>query len=122
MMKMYCYNRCSTCKKAERFLHTHALEVNIIDYTEQPLSEIELLTYYKRSKQDIGKFFNTSGQVYRALALKDKLPALDLHEKIKLLAQEPMLIKRPLLVLEDDVLLGFDETRWTEALRVQFEA
>jgi len=115
-MKMYCYKKCSTCKKATKFLADHEVDVAIIDYTESPLSELELLTYYKRSGQDIGKFFNTSGQVYRTLNLKDKQKNLSLNEKIKLLASEPMLIKRPLLVLDDIVLLGFNEKEWRKYL------
>jgi arsenate reductase len=121
-MKMYCYKKCSTCKKAEEFLTNHDIPVNVIDYTEEPLSELELLTYYKRSGQDIAKFFNTSGRIYRELNLKDKLPHLELNEKIKLLASEPMLIKRPLVVIDDDILLGFDEIVWRERLGLAQEA
>jgi len=121
-MKMYCYKKCSTCKKAEEFLINNGMSVRVIDYTEEPLSELELLTYYKRSGQDIAKFFNTSGRLYRELNLKDKLSHLELNEKIKLLASEPMLIKRPLVVVDDDILLGFDETVWCERLGIEQEA
>lgn len=116
MLTMYCYKKCSTCKRAEKFLLAHALQVQVIDYTEQPLSEEQLKEYYMRSGLDIRAFFNTSGLVYRHLGLKTTLASLTLAEKIKLLADNPMLVKRPLLVGETFVSVGFKEDIWRQQL------
>jgi len=99
-------------------MRVNDIPITVIDYTEQPLSEAEVLTYYKRSGKDIQQFFNTSGRVYRTLHLKDKLPTLTLAEKIKLLAENPMLVKRPLVVADDLILVGFNEQVWQENLGI----
>jgi len=115
-MKMYCYKKCSTCKKAIKFLQENNIVVELIDYTEQPLTYVEIAAYYEMSKQDIKSFFNTSGLLYRKLNLKTALPTMQHTEKIELLAEHPMLIKRPLLVGSDFVLIGFKEKTWQEKL------
>ena len=116
-MKMYCYKKCSTCKKAERFLHEHGVAVEVIDYTEHPLTKEQLKKYFERSGLDIKRFFNTSGNVYRDLALKDKMDTMSFDEKITLLSAHPMLVKRPLLVGKTFILVGFNEKQWDEVLK-----
>lgn len=116
MLKMYCYKKCSTCKKAENFLQMHHIESEFIDYTIQPISFADLSTYYQMSGLAIDKFFNTSGLVYRELQLKQRLAQMDITEKLQLLSDNPMLVKRPFLVGKDFVLLGFKEKEWQEKL------
>lgn len=106
------YPKCTTCQKAKKFL-----EENKIDYTERnivtetPTIE-ELTEWTKRSGQELKKWFNTSGLKYKELNLKEKLPTMTDKEKIELLASNGMLIKRPLLITEKEILIGFKEEKW----------
>ena len=107
-----CYSRCSTCKKAKKWL-----DDNGISYTERPIKEEnptfeELTEWIGRSGLPVRKFFNTSGQLYRSMQLKDKLPAMSEEEQIRLLASDGMLVKRPLIVTDSVVLPGFREKDW----------
>lgn len=108
------YPKCSTCKNAKKWL-----EENNVQFTERNIvlevpTTIELEKWIKISNKDIKKWFNTSGLKYKELNLKDKLPNMTEKEKIKLLASDGMLIKRPLFVCDDKVLIGFKESEWEE--------
>ena len=109
------YPKCSTCKKAKKWLDDHE-----IVYTDRHIVEenpfYELKDWYQRSGLPLKKFFNTSGMLYKEMKLKDKLPAMSEEEQLKLLATNGMLIKRPLVVKEDTVLIGFKEAEWVEKL------
>lgn len=115
-MQFICYPKCSTCQKAKKWL-----DENKIVYTERHIVEVnpsaeELKMWYERSGLPLKKFFNTSGMLYKEMKLKDKLSEMSEEEQIKLLATNGMLVKRPLVVDEDKVLVGFKETEWKEKL------
>ena len=111
-MLFLCYPKCSTCQKAKAFLDNHQISYELRDIkTENPSFE-ELKAWYTKSKLPLRKFFNTSGLVYKSLNLKDKLDSLSEDEQLKLLAQDGMLVKRPLLIGDDFVLIGFKEDTW----------
>lgn len=110
------YPKCTTCKKAKKWL-----DDNHINYTDRNIKEDnptyeELKSWYERSGLPLKKFFNTSGMLYKSMALKDKLPQMTEDEQLKLLATDGMLIKRPLIVDGDTVLMGFKEKEWSEKL------
>ena len=111
-----CYPRCATCKKAEKWLNEHGIAVTIRDIKENNPTEEELRSWREKSGLPLKRFFNTSGQKYRELELKDKLPAMSEDEQYALLATDGMLVKRPLLVGEDKVFVGFKEKEWQEKL------
>lgn len=111
MLFLY-YPKCSTCRKAKKWLDDHH-----IAYTERHIAEenptyTELEEWYKKSGLPLKKFFNTSGMLYKELQLKDRLPAMSEEEQLKLLAENGMLVKRPLIVSGDKVLVGFKEAEW----------
>ena len=113
------YQKCSTCKKAKKWLEEHGIE-----YTARPIKEEnptaeELREWHARSGLPLKRFFNTSGMLYREMGLKDRLADMSEDEQYALLATDGMLVKRPLLVAEDFVLTGFKETEWAEALHVE---
>lgn len=115
-MIFICYPKCSTCLKAEKYLQAHNIEYTKRDIkTDNPTAD-ELRVWQKNSGLPLKKFFNTSGLQYKALGLKDKLPQLNEEEQLQLLAADGMLVKRPLLLTGDNVLVGFKETEWTEKL------
>lgn len=106
------YPKCSTCQKAKKWLEQNKIEFidrNIV--TETP-TERELTEWIQQSELEIKKWFNTSGLKYKALNLKDKLPNMSNKEKIQLLASDGMLIKRPILITNKGVLIGFKEEKW----------
>lgn len=110
------YPKCTTCKKAKKWLDEHKIE-----YTDRPIKEEnptaeELRQWHARSGLPLKRFFNTSGMIYREMGLKDKLADMSEDEQYALLATDGMLVKRPLLVGEDLVLTGFKEKEWAEAL------
>ena len=115
-MIIYCYKRCSTCKKAIKFLKDNNATFEEIDYTEHPLSTEQIKKYWHKSGLPLKKFFNTSGLLYKEMQLKDKLPTMSEEEQIQLLATNGMLVKRPLVVNGDTVLVGFKEAEWAEKL------
>ena len=107
------YPKCSTCKKAKKHLEDLGVQFedrNIVE--ENPTAE-ELRTWIGRSGYPVKKFFNTSGMKYRELGLKDKLPQMSDEEKIELLSTDGMLVKRPILIDGDRILVGFREKEWT---------
>ncbi len=115
-MLFICYPKCSTCQKARTWLDEKGIAYDFRDIKlENPTAE-ELTRWWKLSGLPLKKFFNTSGLQYKALGLKDKLPAMSEDEQIALLATDGMLVKRPLLVGEDFVLTGFRPKEWEERL------
>ncbi len=115
-MTFVCYPRCTTCKKAEKWLLDNGMAVKVRDIKEANPTEAELRLWHEQSGLPLKRFFNTSGLKYKELGLKDKLPQLSEAEQYKLLATDGMLVKRPLLVLADKVLVGFKEKEWQEIL------
>ena len=110
------YPPCSTCKKARAWLEAQGLEFTARHIKEQNPDYEELDAWSSRSGLPLKKFFNTSGLLYKSLELKDKLPGLSREEQLRLLASDGMLVKRPLLVLKDRVLVGFHPAEWEAAL------
>lgn len=115
-MLFICYPKCSTCQKARTWLEEKGITFEARDIkTHNPTAD-ELTRWWKASGLPLKKFFNTSGLQYKALGLKDKLPAMSEEEQIALLATDGMLVKRPLLIGEDFVLTGFRQKEWEERL------
>ena len=115
-MIFICYPKCTTCQKAKKWLDEHRIAYELRDIkTENPAYE-ELTAWYKRSGLPLKKFFNTSGLLYKSMGLKDKLPGMSEDEMLKLLSTDGMLVKRPLLVGDDFILVGFREAAWAEQL------
>ena len=116
-MLFLCYPKCSTCRKAQKWLDEHDVDYDIRDIkTENPdLAELEL--WHQASGLPLKKFFNTSGQLYRSLELSKKLPGMSDAEQYALLASDGMLVKRPILITDDNkVLVGFKEDQWAGTL------
>ena len=116
MIQVYCYSKCSTCRKALQWVDAHGIEHQVIDIKADHPDEAALRRYYALSGLPLKRFFNTSGIPYRELGLSGKLPGLSEDEQLQLLASDGMLVKRPLLVGADFVLTGFKETEWAENL------
>ena len=115
-MVFVCYPKCSTCKKARKWLDENGAEYTLRDIkTDNPTAE-ELKDWWEKSGLPLKRFFNTSGNIYKELKLKDKLPEMSEEEQLKLLATDGMLVKRPLVVDGDTVLTGFREAEWTEKM------
>lgn len=111
-MTFICYPKCTTCQKARKWLDENQIAYELRDIkTENPSYE-ELAAWYKLSGLPLRKFFNTSGLLYKSLELKDKLPGMSEEEMLRLLATDGMLVKRPLLIGDDYVLVGFKEAEW----------
>ena len=115
-MLLICYPRCSTCKKAQKWLDEKGIAYTYRDIKEENPSFDELKAWVEKSGLDIKRFFNTSGQRYKRLALKDKLPSMSVEEKLTLLSSDGMLVKRPIAVTDDAVLVGFREQDWANTL------
>ena len=116
MIKVYCYSKCTTCKKALKWLDDNNVKYELIDIKENNPDEATIKKYYEKSGLALKKFFNTSGMIYRDLGLSKKLPDMTEEEQIKLLASDGMLVKRPLLVSGNLILTGFKEVEWAEKL------
>ena len=114
MIKFICYPKCTTCQKAKKWLDDNNIQYNFRDIKENNPSYEELTSWYKTSGLPLKKFFNTSGLLYKSMELKDKLPTLSDEEQLKLLATDGMLVKRPLVIGEEFVLVGFKESKWSE--------
>ena len=117
MLKYICYPKCTTCVKAKNWLDDNNIEYELRDIKlDNPTLE-ELTEWYKKSGMPLKKFFNTSGLLYKSLDLKNKLPTMTEDEMLKLLATDGMLVKRPILIGEDLVLVGFKEADWAQKIK-----
>lgn len=110
------YPKCSTCQKAKKWLDGHSIEYTDRHIVENNPTYDELKKWYGKSGLPLKRFFNTSGMLYKEMQLKDKLPSMSEEEQLKLLATNGMLVKRPLIVDESQVLTGFKEAEWSEKL------
>ena len=112
MITVYCYPKCTTCKKAVKWLDDNRIDYKFIDIKEDHPDEKTLRELHKKSSLPLRKFFNTSGMLYREMELSKKIPGMSEDEMFKLLASDGMLVKRPLLVSDDHVFVGFKEAEW----------
>jgi len=113
-MLFICYPKCTTCQKAQKWLDGRGAKYELRDIkTDNPTYE-ELADWYRKSGLPLKRFFNTSGLLYKSMELKDKLPNMSDEEQLRLLATDGMLVKRPLLIDGDRVLVGFRETEWSK--------
>ena len=117
MLKFICYPKCTTCQKARKWLDENNIEYVLRDIKLENPSLEELIEWYRLSGLPLRKFFNTSGQLYRSMELKTRLPNMTDEEMLALLATDGMLVKRPLAIGDDFVLLGFKEAEWMEKLK-----
>ncbi|MBR2259762.1 MAG: arsenate reductase family protein [Blautia sp.] len=117
MVKVYCYSRCTTCKRALKWLNDKGVEYELTDIKEDHPDKEELRKYYSMSGLPLKRFFNTSGLTYREMGLSKKLPDMSEEDQLALLATDGMLVKRPLVVGDDFVLTGFKEDEWLEKLK-----
>ena len=111
-MLVLVYRKCSTCLKALKWLEEHQVEFEERPIVEDNPSYEELKSWYEKSGLPLKKFFNTSGMLYKEMKLKDKLAEMSEEEQLRLLATNGMLVKRPLVIGEDYVLVGFKEKEW----------
>ena len=118
MLKVYCYARCGTCKKALKWLNDNGIAHEVVDIKTDHPDENTLREYYALSGLPMKRFFNTSGIPYREMELSKKLPSMSEDEQLALLATDGMLVKRPLLVGDSFVLTGFREEEWKDKLEV----
>lgn len=114
MIKVYCYSRCSTCRKALKWLDQKEIKYELTDIKTDHPDQASLKKYYQMSGLPLKRFFNTSGIPYREMGLSAKLKEMNEEEQLALLASDGMLVKRPLVVGDDFVLTGFKETEWEE--------
>ena len=116
MLKFICYPKCTTCQRAKAWLDEHNVEYELRDIKLNNPTLEELTNWYKKSGLTIKRFFNTSGLLYKSLDLKNKLSSMSDDEMLKLLSTDGMLVKRPLVVGDDFVLVGFKEEEWNSNL------
>lgn len=114
MIKFICYPKCTTCQKAKKWLDDNRIEYELRDIKLDNPSLDELAEWYSKSGLPLKRFFNTSGLLYKSLDLKNKLSEMSEDEMLKLLATDGMLVKRPLLIGDDFVLVGFKEVEWKD--------
>jgi len=112
MLKFICYPKCTTCQRAKKWLDDNKIEYELRDIKLDNPTFDELTAWYKKSGLPLKRFFNTSGLLYKSLDLKNRLPEMSEDEMLNLLATDGMLVKRPLLIGEDFVLVGFKEAEW----------
>ena len=117
MLKFICYPKCTTCQKARKWLDENNIKYEFRDIKLENPSLEELTAWYKLSGLPLRKFFNTSGLLYKSMELKTKLPNMTDEEMLALLATDGMLVKRPLAIGDDFVLVGFKEAEWAEKLK-----
>ena len=108
------YPPCSTCKKAKTWLDERGIEYTARHIKEENPTFEELKEWHQRSGLPLKKFFNTSGLIYKSMGLKDRLPGMSEEDQLRLLATDGMLVKRPILILEDKILVGFREKEWID--------
>ena len=117
-MLLFEYPKCSTCQKAKKYLESKNFNFEVRNIVIDKLNINELDRLIQKSEKDINKFFNTSGLKYRDLKLKDKIQTMSYEEKLQILSTDGMLVKRPLLELDDTVLIGFRENEWNNVLGI----
>ena len=111
-----CYKKCSTCQKALKWLEQQEIQYETREIKEENPTKEELKGWYQKSGLALKRFFNTSGNLYKELSLKDKLPQMTEEEQLEILATDGMLVKRPLVIAGDVILTGFNEEEWKEKL------
>lgn len=116
-MLFVCYPGCITCQKAKKWLEENNLPYTFRHIRDDAPTVQELRAWHERSRLPLKRFFNTSGKLYAAYGLKDKLPAMSEDEQLALLASDGMLVKRPLLITDDKVLVGFQSAEWEALLK-----
>lgn len=116
-MLFVCYPKCTTCKKAQKWLDDNGIPYELRDIKENNPTYEELSDWYKRSGLPLKRFFNTSGLLYKSLELKNKLPEMSEEEQLRLLSTDGMLVKRPIAVTDENVLVGFKESEWENTLK-----
>ena len=115
-MLFICYPKCTTCRKARKWLDDNGISYEERDIKEDHPTRDELEEWYRQSGLPLKKFFNTSGMLYREMKLKDRLPEMTEEEQLDLLSTDGMLVKRPLMIDGETILVGFREAEWTEKL------
>ena len=118
-MTFICYPKCTTCQKAQKWLDENGISYTFRDIKMENPAYNELTAWHERSGLPLKRFFNTSGQLYKSMGLKDKLPKMSEDEMLKRLAADGMLVRRPLLVGDDFVLVGFREAEWESRLKTR---
>ena len=117
MTQFICYPKCTTCKNAQKWLDDNGIEYKVRDIKEKNPTEKELRKWQKKSGLPLKKFFNTSGLLYKEMKLKDKIPTMSDDEVFALLATDGMLVKRPILIKDEKVLVGFKEADYEAAFK-----
>ena len=117
MIKFICYPKCTTCQRAKKWLDDNKIDYELRDIKLDNPTLNELTEWYNKSGLPVKKFFNTSGLLYKSLDLKNKLPEMSEDEMLKLLATDGMLVKRPLFISDDFVLVGFKEAEWDSKIK-----
>ena len=117
MIKFICYPKCTTCQRAKKWLDDHNIKYDLRDIKLDKPTAKELAEWHKESGLPLRKFFNTSGLLYKSLELKNKLPDMTEDEMLDLLSTDGMLVKRPILIGESFVLVGFKEDTWESAIK-----
>lgn len=113
------YPKCSTCQKAKRFLDEHNVDYTLRHIVENPPTAAEMKEWLNKSDAPLKKLWNTSGQKYRALKLKERIPEMSLEESLECLASDGMLVKRPLLIGDDTMLIGFKQAEWEKLVNAK---
>ena len=116
MVKFICYPKCTTCQKAQKWLDANGTQYTVRNIKEDNPTYDELKEWYGKSGLPLKSFFNTSGLIYKSMGLKDKLPTMSEEEQLRLLSTDGMLVKRPLIIGEDFVLVGFKEVSRKEKI------
>ena len=116
-MLFICYPKCSTCQRAQKYLDENNVKYELRDIKLNNPTYEELKKWYQNSNLELKRFFNTSGLLYKEYDLKNKIPNMTEDEQLKLLASNGMLVKRPILVSDDKILLGFKEEEWNKIIK-----
>ena len=117
MLQFICYPKCTTCQKAKKWLDDNGAQYELRDIKLDNPTLAELIEWYQRSGVPLRKFFNTSGLLYKSMELKTKLPTMTENEMLAILSTDGMLVKRPLLIGDDFVLVGFKESEWADKIK-----
>lgn len=112
MITFICYPKCTTCQKAKKWLDENNIEYTLRDIKEEKPTLEELTKWYEKSGLPLKRFFNTSGLLYKSLELRTKLPNMSDEEQLQLLSTDGMLVKRPILITDTKILVGFKEAEW----------